>query len=235
MPIKVRLRCMDPATSSRSRAVPLIVRSAFRFAVISLLTSGCALRAVICKIDRNALLQYADAAAHRHRARRRRRRETLDLQRAFVADDLRGDIGQADAAPVVVDFAVLKVQRAGDLGCRNIAGDRRVDVELPGGMLAARFQEGVHQSHIDLAVDFHINLAVGGKRRPAKRGQLRRGTGIEPRVNIRGVSAQSRGDADICRRQSERSIIGRLNPQGIHGDLAQRAPWPCHADRRALR
>ncbi len=49
MPIKVRLRCMVPATSRRSRAVPLIERSALKFDVMSLLTSGWALRAVTCK------------------------------------------------------------------------------------------------------------------------------------------------------------------------------------------
>ena len=72
-----------------------------------------------------------------------------------------------DAAPVVVDFAVFKIQRTGDLGFRNRTGDRRIDIELPGGMLAARFQEGVHQPHIGLAVDFHIHLAIGGKGRLA--------------------------------------------------------------------
>ncbi len=45
----VRFRCTVPAMSSRSRAVPLTRRSAFRFAVTNLLTSGCALSAVILR------------------------------------------------------------------------------------------------------------------------------------------------------------------------------------------
>ena len=47
IPIMVRFKCTDPATSSRSRAVPLTCKSALRFAVTNLLTSGWAFRALM--------------------------------------------------------------------------------------------------------------------------------------------------------------------------------------------